>query len=77
MLLAATTALADLSPAIKDPKASLLPDFADSRKVNFEIALAVLDAAIDEGVAAVDLAEEERRAHAEKLQWCEFYVRRR
>lgn len=50
----------------------MLPDFADSRKVNFEIALAVLDAAIDEGVANVDVSKQERRAYAEKLQWCEL-----
>ncbi|KAL7414248.1 hypothetical protein BDY24DRAFT_386327 [Mrakia frigida] len=69
MIVAATKALAKMSPAAKDPNASLLPDFGDSRDVNFKIALAVLDQSIEEGSATVDVKKEDREKYARDLQW--------
>ena len=50
---------------------------ADARSVNFEIALAVLDQAVDEGVArAKDIPESrhDRREWAEKKRWIPEYA---
>jgi malate dehydrogenase (oxaloacetate-decarboxylating) len=46
----------------------------DAFEVNFEVALAVFDQAVDEGVATVDVPKEERRAFAEKKVWKPVYV---
>jgi malate dehydrogenase (oxaloacetate-decarboxylating) len=51
MLLAATYALAENSPALKDPTAPLLPVLTDIRKVAVEMAVAVGLAAQREGLA--------------------------
>jgi len=57
MLMAATKALAKLSPARKDATQPLLPPVADSRKVSLLVAEAVGAQAIAEGVARVDTVE--------------------
>lgn len=59
MIVAATHALAQLSPALKDPDAALLPDFMDSRDVNLEVAYAVVKKALEEGVADVEWGKTE------------------
>lgn len=46
---------------------------ADAASVNFEIALAVIDQAIKEGVAECDVSKEERRSWAEKQIWIPRY----
>lgn len=51
MIWAASNALREQSPAKKDPTAPLLPDIKDSKTVAHHIAKAVIQAAIDEGVA--------------------------
>lgn len=51
----------------------MLPDFADSRAVNFKIALAVLDQAIEEGSATVDVKKEDREQYAKERQWEPVY----
>ncbi|KAH6883632.1 hypothetical protein BKA70DRAFT_1341794 [Coprinopsis sp. MPI-PUGE-AT-0042] len=85
MLLAGAQRLAQLSPAIKqvapnskDGKAdeyngeSLLPDFADAHKVNFEVAVSVAERAVVEGSALVDWFEgrsaEELKDLSEEMQ---------
>ncbi|KAI1082075.1 hypothetical protein F5B20DRAFT_534308 [Whalleya microplaca] len=52
MLVAAVKAVADLSPALKDDTAPLLPGVEDVRAVSVRVARGVIRAAIKEGVAA-------------------------
>jgi malate dehydrogenase (oxaloacetate-decarboxylating) len=61
MFMAAARALAEASPARRDPAAPLLPALAESRRVSRAIALAVADAAGREGLAEVRSAEETER----------------
>ncbi|WP_373089616.1 NAD-dependent malic enzyme [Sneathiella sp.] len=58
MFMAAARALADLSPALKDPHASLLPPVSDIRAVSKAIALAVARQAQAENVAPPSSPEE-------------------
>ncbi|KAH9056933.1 hypothetical protein EDB87DRAFT_1633350 [Lactarius vividus] len=74
MILAGAKRLASLSPALKDPDDALLPDFADAPSVNFEIAIAVAEQAIAEGIANVDWGDQEVRENAKKMQWLPVYV---
>lgn len=73
MIMAATTALAGLSPSREDKTAPLLPPIGDSRKVAPVIAEAVARKAVEEQVAAVDdaasLADRIRR-----YVWSPVYV---
>lgn len=89
MLIAATRRLAELSPALKSSKGEsgergevedsegnlppLLPDFAEAPDVNFEVALAVAECAIDEGLANVKFNKDELRKHAEIGRWTPIY----
>jgi malate dehydrogenase (oxaloacetate-decarboxylating) len=52
MFLAAARAIADLSPAKRDPRANLLPALADSRTISLQVAVAVAQQAVREGLAA-------------------------
>jgi len=56
MLVAATKALAEASPALKtgDAKRGLLPDIVDVRDVSKKIAAAVIRTAVEEGFATVE-----------------------
>ncbi len=73
MILAGAQRLASLSPALKDPDDGLLPDFADAPDVNFEVAVAVADQAIAEGIAGVEWNDQEVRERAKELQWLPIY----
>ncbi|KAH8998804.1 hypothetical protein EDB86DRAFT_2910159 [Lactarius hatsudake] len=75
MILAGAKRLAALSPALKDPDDALLPDFADAPSVNFEIAIAVAEQAIAEGIANVDWGDQEVRENAKNMQWLPVYGR--
>ncbi|MBU6382937.1 MAG: NAD-dependent malic enzyme [Verrucomicrobia bacterium] len=57
MFLAAMHALADESPALKDPTAPLFPRIQDVRAVSFKIAHAVAKKACAEGVAHIQASE--------------------
>ncbi|KAK5019495.1 NAD-dependent malic enzyme, mitochondrial [Cryomyces antarcticus] len=50
MLVAATKALAAQAPALKDPNAGLLPDVTDVREISVQIAKAVIQQAVKEGL---------------------------
>jgi malate dehydrogenase (oxaloacetate-decarboxylating) len=52
MFLAAARAIADLSPAKRDPHANLLPPLAESRMISLHVAIAVAEQAVREGLAA-------------------------
>ncbi len=73
MIMAAARALAQLSPARKDPNGRLLPPIAESRKVGMIVAEAVGSQAIAEGVSAIP---DEARLKEELLAyvWEPVYV---
>ncbi|KAG8975485.1 NAD-dependent malic enzyme, mitochondrial [Tulasnella sp. 425] len=73
MIIAGAQALASLSPALKDPDAALLPDFADAPHVNFEVAVAVAEHAIEEGIAGVKWKKEEVRERIKERTWHPIY----
>ena len=91
MLIAGTRRLAELSPAFKSIKGEsgekgsvedkhgnvppLLPDFEEVPHVNFEVAISVAEAAIDEGVARVNWSRGEVRQKAEGMRWTPQYSR--
>ncbi len=58
---------------LKDPDDALLPDFAEAPSVNFEIAVAVAEQAISEGIANVEWDDKEVRERAKELQWLPVY----
>lgn len=51
MLVAAVDKLAEQSPALKDQKKGLFPDIVDVRRVSQLIAVAVIQKAVEEGLA--------------------------
>jgi len=73
MILAGTHRLASLAPALKDPNGALLPDFGDAPEVNFEVAIAVIEQAIEEGSAGVEWAKQDVRGHVEEAIWLPEY----
>lgn len=54
MLCAACKALSRCAPILQDRTAPLLPSFAEVREVSLKVARAVIEQAIDEGVAQID-----------------------
>lgn len=52
---------------------SMLKMVADAAKVNFEVALAVLECAVEEGVAGANVPKEGRRAWAAQRRWTPEY----
>lgn len=73
MIIAGAQALASLSPALKDPDAALLPDFGDAPHVNFEVAVAVAEHAVEEGIAGVKWKKEEVRERVKERIWHPVY----
>ncbi|CCM01578.1 uncharacterized protein FIBRA_03638 [Fibroporia radiculosa] len=74
MIIAGARRLASLAPALKDPDDALLPDFGSSPDVNFEVAVAVVEQAIEDGVAGVDWGgKEEVRDKIREKQWKPVY----
>ena len=74
MIIAGARRLAALAPALSNPDAALLPDFADAPRVNAEVAVAVVEQAIAEGSAGVDWKEEEVRGKVREAQWKPKYA---
>jgi len=72
MILAAARALAENSPALRNPGASLLPDLTDLRRVACEIALAVGTEAQSSGVAP-QIPLDELRKRIALSQWAPRY----
>ncbi|KIY51948.1 hypothetical protein FISHEDRAFT_36080 [Fistulina hepatica ATCC 64428] len=69
MIIAGAERLASLSPALRDPDDGLLPDFEHAPGVNFEVAVAVAEQAVEEGSAGVNWTKEEVRQRAHELVW--------
>jgi malate dehydrogenase (oxaloacetate-decarboxylating) len=72
MLIAAARRLAEHSPALADPAASLLPPLGDLRAVAVEVACAIGEAAQREGLAPPTSAAE-LRARVVQSQWYPAY----
>src|SRR5271165_6533477 len=72
MMLAAARTLAENSPALKDPSASLLPPLTEIRRVAAEIAVAVGIEAQKDGVAP-NIGEDELRQRVQETQWTPAY----
>lgn len=51
MVVAASKALAAKAPALRDPRAPLVPDVEDVRELSVGVAKAVIQTAVDEGLA--------------------------
>ncbi|KAI0714626.1 hypothetical protein C8Q76DRAFT_617815 [Earliella scabrosa] len=75
MIIAGARRLASLAPALQDPDAALLPDFEDAPQVNCEVAVAVVEQAIEEGSADVDWKKDEVRERVREAQWKPVYGR--
>jgi malate dehydrogenase (oxaloacetate-decarboxylating) len=73
MFLAAATAIAELSPAKRDPHANLLAPLVDIRKLSFHVALAVARQAQAEGFADAR-SEEETAAAIKAKMWEPLYA---
>lgn len=54
MLVSAVKALSKQSPALKDPDKALLPDVKDVREISVHIAKAVIQTAVEEGLATTE-----------------------
>jgi malate dehydrogenase (oxaloacetate-decarboxylating) len=76
MFLAAARAVAELSPARRDPAANLLPPLVDLRKISFHVAVAVAKRAIAEGLADPQTETDIARAVHSKM-WEPVYARYR
>lgn len=72
MFMASSRALAELSPALKDPHAALLPPISDIREVSKAVALAVAKQAVQDKVAP-DLSGAELVRRIEERFWTPAY----
>jgi malate dehydrogenase (oxaloacetate-decarboxylating) len=72
MLMAAATALADVSPARADPNANLLPPVSQMREISIRIALAVAAQAAREGLCP-EQSDAEREAAVRAKIWTPVY----
>jgi malate dehydrogenase (oxaloacetate-decarboxylating) len=72
MLIAAARRLAEMSPALADPAASLLPPLGELRSVAIEVATAVAEAAVREGHAPA-AAPGTLRERVVRSQWFPAY----
>lgn len=76
MLLAAVRALADEAPALHDPDKGLVPDVEAARPVSVKIAMAVIRAAQEEGLAqaeGIPDSDEELQEWVEVQMWHPVY----
>lgn len=69
MINAGVGALAKLAPALEDPDESLLPALHDLRHVSVKVAVAVANAALQEGVAQLDRDEPFVEEEIRRMQW--------
>ena len=72
MFLAAAHAIAEQSPAKRDPDANLLPPLVEIRKLSFHVALAVAKQAQNEGLAD-PLPEDAIAAAVKAKMWNPVY----
>jgi malate dehydrogenase (oxaloacetate-decarboxylating) len=58
---------------LNDPDDALLPDFADAPGINFEVAVAVAEQAVEEGSADVTWKKEDARNKVRQHLWVPTY----
>lgn len=73
MITAGVTALAKLAPALQDPDESLLPALHGLRHVSIKIAVAVANAAREEGVSMVRRDKDWTDDEVREAQWDPVY----
>lgn len=73
MMIAAARTLAQNSPALANPSASLLPALTDLRSLAVEIAYAVAQEAERSGIASTLNSPSTLRSHILSSQWCPVY----
>jgi malate dehydrogenase (oxaloacetate-decarboxylating) len=73
MFLAAARAIADLSPAARNPDANLLPPLVDTRKASFHVALAVAKKAQAENLG-MPMSEDQIAAALQAKMWEPVYA---
>jgi malate dehydrogenase (oxaloacetate-decarboxylating) len=76
MFVAAARALAEMSPALTDPAASLFPPIKDVRKASRSVALAVASEAFSAGVTRAP-ALDELVSRIDAKMWTPLYARYR
>jgi malate dehydrogenase (oxaloacetate-decarboxylating) len=76
MFVAAARALAEMSPALTDPAASLFPPIKDVRKASRSVALSVASEALSAGVTRA-LAPDELVSRIDAKMWTPLYARYR
>jgi malate dehydrogenase (oxaloacetate-decarboxylating) len=74
MFLAAARAIAELSPATRDPQANLLPPLVEIRDVTFHVAQAVARAALAEGLAPAAMPDDAVAAAIKGVMWEPVYA---
>jgi len=72
MFLAAARAIAELSPARRHPNANLLPPLAESRAISLQVAIAVAEQAVREGLAD-RLATDDIATAVKSMMWEPIY----
>jgi malate dehydrogenase (oxaloacetate-decarboxylating) len=72
MFLAAARAIADISPAKRDPHANLLPPLAESRTISFQVAIAVAEQAAREGLKG-RLPKDDHAIAVKSMMWEPIY----
>ena len=72
MFLAAARAIVELSPAKRDPNANLLPPLAESRTISLQVAIAVAEQAVREGLAD-RLATDDIGTAVKSMMWEPIY----
>jgi malate dehydrogenase (oxaloacetate-decarboxylating) len=76
MIVAAAHGAAELSPALKDPEAALLPDITDVRETSVNVAVSVIQQCVKEGlnrVKDIPTDEEELKKWVENQMWKPVY----
>ena len=72
MFLAAALAIADLSPAKRDPHANLLPPLVESLTISLQVAIAVAEQATREGLAG-RLPKDDLATTVKSMMWEPIY----
>jgi malate dehydrogenase (oxaloacetate-decarboxylating) len=74
MFMIAAKAVANCSPTQKDPNANLLPCLTDIREVSFQVAVAVAQEAINEGISAFTPEPGKLAEHIRSFMWQAEYI---
>lgn len=69
MITAGIAALARLAPCLQDPDESLLPAMGDVRHISVKVAVAVANAALDEGLSRLGRTDRFTEEEIRSFQW--------